>query len=51
MSEREPKSKYTWKCPDCGMKVVLYVRASEPPTCQNPEKHKSKVVSMEQVKK
>lgn len=51
MSEREPKNKYVWKCPACDNKIVVYVNVSEPPTCQNPEKHTSKVVTMEQVKK
>lgn len=50
MSEREPKSKGIWKCPECGNTLTVYVAVSDAPTCQNPEKHTSKVVTMEKVK-
>jgi rubrerythrin len=35
-----------WRCPECGYSTTVYVRVSQPPTCNNPEEHSSRVVEM-----
>jgi len=36
-----------WRCPECGYSVTLFVHASEPPTCSNPEEHIGRTYEME----
>jgi rubrerythrin len=48
--ERLPKRKDKYKCPKCGNTLVVHVKLSEPPYCQNPKEHTSTVVAMELVK-
>jgi ribosomal protein S27E len=35
-----------WRCPECGNTVTVYVRVSEPPTCNNQASHSGRVVEM-----
>jgi len=45
-----PSVKERWVCPECDRRLVLFVRASAAPTCQNPDKHSTKIVRMERAK-
>jgi hypothetical protein len=44
-----PSVKERWFCPECDRRLVLFVRASAAPTCQNPDKHSTKIVKMERA--
>jgi rubrerythrin len=35
-----------WRCPECGYSLTVYVRVSQPPTCNNPEYHSGRVIEM-----
>jgi rubrerythrin len=47
--ERKPKRNDKYKCPRCGVQIVLHIQPSEPPTCHNTESHSQTVVVMEKV--
>jgi rubrerythrin len=36
-----------WRCPECGYSTTVYVRVTQPPTCNNPEYHSGRVIEME----
>jgi DNA-directed RNA polymerase subunit RPC12/RpoP len=38
--------KQNYRCPQCDIKIVLYVKPSSPPICNNPKKHSTKPVEM-----
>lgn len=47
-SSKEKQKSMKWKCKVCGNTVTVFIKPSEPPTCNN-RKHLTKSVSMEQV--
>jgi hypothetical protein len=42
------KMPYNWKCTVCGVTAGT-ISSTYPPTCNNPEKHSTKVVEMELI--
>jgi rubrerythrin len=47
MEDKKPKRNDTYVCPKCGTSITVHVRVSEPPMCQNQEKHTSSTIVME----
>jgi hypothetical protein len=47
MSQKKPM--YAYQCPNCQMRVWLYVRPSTAPTCQNPKRHAHKLEVMNKI--
>lgn len=37
-----------YRCPECGSTLVVFVKPTQPPTCQNPGRHSNKPVEMTQ---